>query len=132
MSCVSVPSFCSLTGAFPGSSTWSYLWVSVTLHKMVSSYRLQAQRRRTEFGPHSSTRWSPRSVTHIFTHFLLYTWKNKSLLLLVLVFLNYMVKKNHSGMATSPNCHLKSLVKNKFFSSTIEDTIVQYKLKPET
>lgn len=39
-SCVSVPSFCSLTGAFPGSSTWSYLWVSVTLHKMVSSYRL--------------------------------------------------------------------------------------------
>lgn len=42
---------------------------------LVPSYCLQAQRRRTRFGPHSSRRWSPRSVTHIFTHFLLYTWK---------------------------------------------------------
>lgn len=75
VSCVSIPSFCSWTGAFPRSFMWSSLWVSVTLHKMVPSYCLQAQRRRTRFGPHSSRRWSPRSVTHIFTHFLLYTWK---------------------------------------------------------
>lgn len=68
MSCIS-SSFCSWTKAFPRSVTWGSLWVLVTLHKMVPSYRLQAQRRRTGFGPHSSTWWSPRSVTHIFTHF---------------------------------------------------------------
>lgn len=70
--------FCSWNKDFPRSHMWGSLWVSVTLHKMVPSYRLQAQRRRTGFGPHSSTWWSPRSVTHIFTHFWLYTIKTNN------------------------------------------------------